>query len=167
MREREFAPGDVIVHSLGDGLYESTWLRGRDGQWRCDDPASPIYGDSVAEDWITGSDGTLVHRATVRPAPAVDLPTADHHFGWLTAPGTILAREGVAGEWFFGEVKIRCSGIDGIDRHKVTEWVPGALVPTSALAILREQPPSTVPKHWYRNRTERFLAAVNKAGEQS
>lgn len=103
----------------------------------------------------------------VNPKPAVDLPTEDHHFGWLTAPGTLLAKGRVAGEWFFGEVAIRCSGIDGINRQKVIEWIPGTLVPTSALDELREYigriSPTSVLTTGDLEAVRRFLAAVDEA----
>ena len=127
-----------------------------------------VVGDNLtASEWIADGTEPSRHFGTNRlflldrTEPAVELPTEDHHFGWLGGPGTRLAKPGVAGEWFFGDTRITASGFsDGIERTSVTTWTPGTLVPTVALERFR---------HLRETRTmamgdiDKFLAAIDEA----
>lgn len=103
------------------------------------------------------------HYLLDRPTPPVSLPEEDHHFGWLTAPDTLVARDRVAGEWFFGGKDITASGFqEGIARARVTEWIPGTLVPTEALGTFRHLRQT---RNLTMGEIDAFIAAIDEANQ--
>lgn len=157
----EFAPGDVIVHDLGSDTNESTWVRGEDGNWRTGDKHPVVHNDKMAQIWIDGNFGKLIHTAARKPL--IKVPTKP------TLGRVSFTDESIVGEVWRDEAgKVWLAGAYIGHGDTVTAWEPLTAVPKVALDDLRSYADSLIGSDHATRDTRRvwdFLAAVDKAGE--